>query len=52
MLCINAFTEEGDPSHLYFRRLVQERVREVGLVEVNNLTETLLIKGKCMMRKL
>ena len=60
-ICISFFAEDSgfldrmldnNPNPLYLRRLIQNRIREVGILEISNLTETLLIKAKTLKRKL
>jgi hypothetical protein len=60
-ICIASFTEhsgfvdrmlDNNPNPLHIKRLVQQRLREVGIIEISNLTETLLIKARTLKRKL
>ncbi|CAD8105884.1 unnamed protein product [Paramecium primaurelia] len=59
--CIMQFTENSEfidrqlhnelnPIHV--KRLLQQRIKSVSLIEIQNLTETLLIKAKCLQKKL
>jgi hypothetical protein len=51
-ICIAEFTEDSEfidrlldnqPNPIYLKRLIQERIKDVGLIEIQNLTETLLV---------
>ncbi|CAD8200548.1 unnamed protein product [Paramecium pentaurelia] len=59
--CIMQFTEDSEfidrqlhnelnPIHI--KRLLQQRIKSVSLMEIQNLTETLLIKAKCLQKKI
>jgi len=43
---------DNQANPVYLKRLVQQRMREVSILEISNLTETLLVKAKTIKRKL